>query len=79
MSDSRTAAVVASLTPPIPHSYWVEPERLLAGEYPSADDGPDTRRRLAQILAAGITYFLDLTQPDELPPYDNFLPPRAAT
>jgi ADP-ribosylglycohydrolase len=78
MSDSRTAAVVASLTPPIANSYWVEPERLLAGEYPSGADGPETRRRLAQILAAGITCFLDLTHPGEMPAYDKLLPPQNA-
>ena len=78
MSDSRTAAVVASIPAPLANSYWVEPERLLAGEHPGGIDGPETERRLRQLLAAGVTYFLDLTQPGELPGYDRRLPARNA-
>lgn len=75
MIDSRTAAVVASLEPPIANSYWVEPERLLAGEHPTGIDEADTRKRIARLLAAGINYFLDLTYPGELAAYDPLLPP----
>ncbi len=64
---------------PIAHSYWVEPGRLLAGEYPGAAAAADAGRRLEALMAAGISYFIDLTQPGELPPYDHLLPPvRAA-
>jgi ADP-ribosyl-[dinitrogen reductase] hydrolase len=76
MSDSRTAAVVASLPTPIANSYWVEPERLLAGEHPSGLDGIDTQNRIALLLATGINYFLDLTNPGEVTAYDRFLPAR---
>ncbi|HZF15568.1 MAG TPA: ADP-ribosylglycohydrolase family protein [Steroidobacteraceae bacterium] len=79
MSDSRTAAVIASLTPPIASSYWVEPERLLAGEHPFALDRRETERRIGAILAAGINYFVDLTQPGEVDDYDTLLPARTAT
>ncbi len=78
MSDSRTAAVIASLTPPIANSYWVEPERLLAGEHPFALDRKETERRLAKILGAGINYFVDLTQPGEMTAYDTLLPLQTA-
>jgi ADP-ribosylglycohydrolase len=74
MIDSRTAAVVACLEPPIPNSYWVEPERLLAGEHPTGIDEPETRTRIARLLAAGINYFLDLTHPGEAVAYDALLP-----
>jgi protein-tyrosine phosphatase/ADP-ribosylglycohydrolase len=53
---------------PVPNSYWVEPGRLLAGEYPGAvwSDSPS---RIQALLQAGITSFIDLTAEDELPSY----------
>jgi ADP-ribosylglycohydrolase len=49
--------------------------RLLAGEYPGAETPQAAKLRLDALIAAGITYFIDLTQPGELPPYDHLLPP----
>lgn len=53
---------------PVSNSYWVEPGRLLAGEYPGATLG-EKPERLRQLLAAGFNSFIDLTAEDELPPY----------
>lgn len=58
---------------PFPDSYWVLPGRLLAGEYPADSGEPATRRKLDALLRAGITSFVDLTRPGELPPYDGWL------
>ena len=46
-----------------PHNncYWVQPGRLLAGEYPGAMGEKAARARLRGYLNAGITFFLDLT------------------
>lgn len=60
--------------PPIPNSYWVEPGRLLAGEYPGSTSRGAGSDRLRRLLAAGVTYFLDLTEPGELAPYEQHLP-----
>jgi hypothetical protein len=60
-------------SPPIAGAYWVDPGRLLAGEYPAADDVMFTRERLAQIGAAGIAVYLDLTEEGELAPYAHLL------
>ena len=56
---------------PISDSYWVVPERVLAGEYPGAADGDAAKAKLALFRAAGIDCFLDLTEEDEyaLRPY----------
>ena len=54
---------------PLPNSYWVVPGRVLAGEYPAAPEIAETRVRLARLLDAGVSCFVDLTQPDELAPY----------
>ncbi len=54
---------------PIPNSYWVEPGRFLAGEYPGTLDPESTRRRMDAFLEAGIDTFFDLTQDHELPTY----------
>jgi ADP-ribosyl-[dinitrogen reductase] hydrolase len=61
---------------PLPNTYWVIPGQVLAGEYPAAPDRADSRVRLARLIDAGVGCFLDLTQPDELPPYHADLPLR---
>ncbi len=60
-----------------PHGncYWVRPDALLAGEYPSAADAQAARGRLGRLLDAGIGSFIDLTESHELPSY---LPPLQA-
>jgi ADP-ribosylglycohydrolase len=61
--------------PPVPlaNSYWVEPGKLLAGEYPGAKSRGETSDRLNRLLEAGIDSFVDLTQAGELPAYDAVL------
>jgi ADP-ribosyl-[dinitrogen reductase] hydrolase len=59
--------------PPLPNTYWVEPGRLLAGEYPATSSRTDTLARLNKLLAAGVTTFVDLTEAGELPPYESLL------
>jgi protein-tyrosine phosphatase len=64
---------------PIPDSYWVEPGRLLAGEYPGSIDEAEARTKLRELLGAGITLFLDLTdEADCLKPYRELLREQAA-
>lgn len=62
---------------PIPESYWVEPGRFLAGEYPGSYDPETARRQMDKFLEAGFTDFIDLTEPDELAPYENILKEQA--
>ena len=64
-----------SLPPrPVPASYWVVPGRLLVGEYPGSHSRADAMEKLRLFLAAGVTCFIDLTQPQELPSYEALLP-----
>jgi protein-tyrosine phosphatase len=58
---------------PIPDSYWVVPNRLLAGQYPGSYSSILCRRRLKKFLDAGIRTFIDLTEHHELEPYDTWL------
>ncbi len=60
--------------PPLPNSYWVEPGRILAGEYPAAGGEEETMARLRRLLNAGIDCFIDLTEPGERESYEEFLP-----
>ena len=60
---------------PIPSSYWVDVGRLLAGEYPSEPGEAEAEEKRALLRAAGIDFFLDLTEEDELPPYDGAIAP----
>lgn len=60
----------------LPASYWLEPERILAGEHPSGDSDAATRSRLRQLLAAGIDCFIDLTEEGELGSYEHLLAAR---
>jgi Protein-tyrosine phosphatase len=59
---------------PLPNSYWVVPDRVLAGEYPGAPDETEARGRLGRLRQAGIDSFVDLTEDGELPPYRHLLP-----
>jgi ADP-ribosylglycohydrolase/protein-tyrosine phosphatase len=65
-------------SPPLANSFWIEPGRLLAGEYPGTGDRTSSEQRLAALIDAGVSYFIDLTQPGELPPYDHWLPSARA-
>jgi len=69
---------MANLPKPLADSYWAIPGRLLAGKYPGGRDLKELERRLGPLLDAGFTGFLDLTEPGELPPYENYLPPHVA-
>jgi ADP-ribosylglycohydrolase/protein-tyrosine phosphatase len=62
------------LSTPIPNSYWVQPGRLLAGEYPGSMSRADAMERVQRLLTAGVTSFIDLTEEGELPEYDDLLP-----
>src|SRR5580692_4374160 len=68
-------AVPAAL--PLGNYYWVLPEQLLAGEHPWGATPELTRERLAALTAAGISCFIDLTEPQETPAYAHALPPGA--
>ena len=84
---------------PITYSYWVIPEKVLAGEYPGnqmrksgifrvlrtlldqsiafcrhpLEGWPTDNKRVKKLLRAGVTNYLDLTQSDELLPYEALL------
>ena len=58
---------------PFPESYWVEENRLLAGEYPGHFDVQKARKRLDALIEAGFDTFIDLTKPDETSPYLRIL------
>jgi len=62
---------------PIVEAYWVEENRFLAGEYPGAYNTESTRLRMDTFLKAGVNTFINLTQPGELPPYENVLKEQA--
>jgi hypothetical protein len=64
--------------PPLAHSYWVEPGRLLAGEHPCVAAGIAQSRRVQLLMAAGVRAFIDLTQEGELPDYAPMLPEGVA-
>jgi len=58
---------------PLPNSYWVEPDRILAGEHPSAAGLDATAKRLRRLFDAGIDCFIDLTESGETDSYDQLL------
>jgi ADP-ribosylglycohydrolase len=59
---------------PLPATYWVVPGRLLVGEHPASRSRADAMDRLRRFLLAGVTCFVDLTEPAELPAYEPLLP-----
>ena len=60
-------------TRPDPNTYWVIAGRFLAGEYPGARDQAEAGEKIAAFRRAGITAFIDLTEPHELAPYEPLL------
>jgi len=58
---------------PLPESYWVEPDRFLAGEYPAKFETEFTRKRINALLQAGFNSFIDLTRPNETITYLRIL------
>lgn len=62
---------------PIPETYWVSPGRVLAGEYPGSPSRANAMDRLRRFLSAGVTAFVDLTEPGELKSYEPLLPLQA--
>jgi hypothetical protein len=58
---------------PISESYWVEPGRFLAGEYPGQYDEELTRQRIDALIEAGFDLFIDLTRANETFPYADIL------
>jgi ADP-ribosylglycohydrolase len=73
-AKDRTEAARGVARLPLGNVYWVEPSRLLAGEYPGAADDDEARARIAAICAAGIDAFLDLTAEGERRAYEQWLP-----
>lgn len=59
---------------PLPNTYWVEPGRLLAGEYPGSMSQAEAMERLQALLRAGVDSFVDLTEEGEMPEYGPLLP-----
>lgn len=66
---------------PIENSYWVPGTALVAGEYPGHhEDEAKARKKIGQLLDAGIGVFIDLTEPaDAMAPYEGLLREEAAT
>jgi hypothetical protein len=58
---------------PLPNTYWVIPNRLLAGEYPGDADPTQADQRLGRFQDSGIDRFIDLTEEGELAPYRDLL------
>ncbi len=59
------------------HAWWVEPGRLLAGEYPGSRSDPEAVSKLRLLMDAGVDVIVDLTTAEDgLRPYSHLL--RAA-
>jgi protein-tyrosine phosphatase len=47
------------------HAWWVEPGRLLAGEYPGARTASKAAEKVRLLIDAGVDSIVDLTTPDD--------------
>lgn len=56
---------------PFPNSYWLEDGHIVCGEYPKDFDDRDDLTGMSALLEAGVRVFVNLTEPDELEPYDQ--------
>jgi ADP-ribosylglycohydrolase len=56
------------------HAWWVQPDRLLAGEYPGDTDPARARHKVDLLVDEGVRTFVDLTTPaDALAPYQQLV------
>lgn len=61
------------------HAWWVEPGRLLAGEFPGHVEAGGAAEKVNLLVDAGIRTFVDLTAPgDPLTPYEPIVAKAAA-
>lgn len=63
---------------PFGNAYWVRHGQLLAGEYPGHAETSEARAKVGQIVDAGVTYVVDLTEDGELVAYAHLLHEQAA-
>jgi protein-tyrosine phosphatase len=61
-------------------TYWVVPGKLLAGEYPGSriPDYPKQEQKIVFLLGLGVNFFVDLTEPGTLIPYEDALNEQAS-
>ncbi|MBT3321133.1 MAG: hypothetical protein HN392_02500 [Anaerolineae bacterium] len=60
------------------NSYWVIPQKFMAGEYPGHNYNEDlTPLRADALIEANIQTFIDLTEPNERIPYEAIAQERA--
>ena len=74
LHDAATAATPEGPWPHdgFVHAYWVEPGRILAGEYPGHPSPRRARAKVDLLVDHGIRTFVDLTSPiDGLDAYDG--------
>lgn len=64
---------------PIYDTYWVRPQKFLAGRYPDVWNDGSLQIKLRQLLQVGVTFFADLTEENEykIRPYDKTLAKEA--
>lgn len=55
----------------------IEPNRLIAGRHPCAWGPDEAPAAISELLAVGVTLFVDLTQDGELEPYQHLVPAPA--
>ncbi len=63
---------------PHPNTYHVPGSGVIAGEYPFTPDDRTALPKLRRFVEAGITHFIDLTEANELRPYEVDLNSLAA-
>lgn len=61
----RQLSATPSNQPPTASSYWVIPGRLLAGAYPGAANPEDHRKKVNDLVTAGVRVFISLMETDE--------------
>lgn len=58
---------------PTRNSYWIQPGRFAAGEYPGHWIPVRAAEKVRKLLDAGIDHFIDLTESGELEPYSGII------
>jgi hypothetical protein len=67
--------MTGKLKVPFNRSYWVVPEKLLAGGYPGSEDPTEEERNLKGLIQSGIRHVISLMEPQDYDRPDDPFPP----
>ncbi len=74
-----TSELQHRMNPPCLNTYWLEPDRILCGQYPRDISDYADQQFMTTLLKSGVRVFVDLTEEGELKPYRDIALEKATS